>query len=299
MKLCKLIILLYIIAFLSFSCNDKDFAVRPYPKIITSDVTDIDGTGATFHAEVFERGSAEIIHYGFLWSTLRNAGIRESDKIFLEEDFPSENFTARVSRGLRTNSLYFVRSFVQTEKNIVYGQVIEFLSEGSFAPKIFSISPSIVRYGDTLEIRGENFGSGISNNVRIGRYFAIIIEATDSLNIATVPYAPLEIESTLSLSIAGFEAVSDQPVILAPIQISAANPNQASAGEIITLSGTFGVLWPTNTQVLFNGIIAEIIDVTREEIEVRVPEGLANPIEIVVNIGNQSKSFASFEYSNP
>ena len=291
--LIQLLVITFVI-FVSTNCTDEEFAERDYPRLITLQVSDLDETGATFNAEIYDRGNLEILNYGFVWSVISDPRLMDSEKKFHTEEFPSDKYSLRISNALRKNTTYYVRGFVQTSEQTVYAQVTEFRSAGSLAPVIFSFSPQSILYGDTLIIRGENFSSSTSNSVDIGSFRAHLVEATDSLLKVTVPYRPLELESTLTVQVADQVTTSTDKVSLIPLQLTSISPTQAAAGEVLTLHGNFGIL-PFHTDIIFNGVIAQEVNLSRNSISVKVPSGLVNPVEIVVKIGVQSTQTDAFE----
>lgn len=64
-----------------FSCNKEN--QFKYPFVFTGDVTNIDSTGATFYAKIVEAGGREITEYGFVWDSLTNPTIDNSERFKL------------------------------------------------------------------------------------------------------------------------------------------------------------------------------------------------------------------------
>jgi hypothetical protein len=109
-----------------FSCSDKDEALaRDYPRLNTLPVTNIQSTGALFHAEIISGERSQILQYGFTWNEVVSPRIDRHEHIILQESLGNNTFSYEVG-SLQSNQIYFVRSFIKTEKLLIYGPVVSF-----------------------------------------------------------------------------------------------------------------------------------------------------------------------------
>ena len=180
-------------------CDKDEVTSRNYPRLKTLPVSEITEEGARFNAEIVFRGDFEVINYGFVWAESENPTISNSEKIIYSDNIQSKNFSANVGTTLNNSISYFVRSFIQTDDFVVYGQNVQFTSMGGVAPKLFSVIPSEGYRGEIVTIKGTGF-SYRGNLIYFDQYEAEIISNTDtSINVVipqelTVSHPKIEIE---------------------------------------------------------------------------------------------------------
>ncbi len=176
-----------ILSLFVFSCVQEDNSLSPVniPVFITMDVTNINSDGATFSIKIEELAVEQnVLSFGFVWS--------ESNKPILNSSFSSSfTFTSKLKRGIFTkqitndlilNRKYNVRAFVQMKDKVIYGNVVQFISQGSTAPIIFNFAPKEGFAGTEVVLEGKNFSRSISGN-RVLFYFttATVLFASDTL----------------------------------------------------------------------------------------------------------------------
>ncbi len=179
--------LLYIVLFIfligSFACK-KEF---DYPLIQTGEVTDIDSTGAVFHAKIIDIGNVGIYEYGFVWGRSPELSINSSNITFGNINQIGV-FSCIITNDLLKNTRYYVRAFAKNQEYIVFGQTVSFESIGSIAPSIIDFLPKNGSEGDVVTIYGDNFSASIHNNLV---YFGDIIVEIDSASqnklVVTLP----------------------------------------------------------------------------------------------------------------
>lgn len=111
-------------------CTEQEKELSEYPEISTISVTDIDSTGATFSGKFITNGTSTINTYGFYWNNaVPEAGT--SDSVILGYNYSKGIFKTRIDHSLARNVFYNVRAFVKTDRNIVYGDIVQFKSKGS------------------------------------------------------------------------------------------------------------------------------------------------------------------------
>lgn len=183
-------ILLLIAAVFVWKCQ-KDAEIQPkdFPFVITNEVNQIDSTGITFNAEILDFGKEEIIDFGFIWGYSNNLTFENSDFLkVLGNNSKDKAFTYRVNGGLKKNCDYYVRSYLKTRFNKIYGNSIKFKSVSSSSPEIKLFTPDFGKAGTKIEIEGNNFAlSKTENIVKIGDVVAIIDSVSEKKLIVTLP----------------------------------------------------------------------------------------------------------------
>lgn len=112
------------------SCTkDDDIDTRTYPRVNTLSVTNVQSTGATFHAELVSVGSsASVVDHGFVWDTRTapniydNTGMKSMGVITTTGVF---EFAAPFN--LTTGTKYYVRAYAKDSKTIMYGTTVIFV----------------------------------------------------------------------------------------------------------------------------------------------------------------------------
>jgi len=120
------LLLLSVVIFLALiSCHKEEVATREYPRINTLDVSGINETDATFNAEVISGDASQITEYGFILSAY--SPLLEIDNSV--QVFPGVSNGSRFSghaTGLMSKRIYYMRSYIRTDKFLVYGKVLSF-----------------------------------------------------------------------------------------------------------------------------------------------------------------------------
>lgn len=269
----KRILIQMLMLIILFSCkkdNEFDFAL-----IQTGDVTDIDATGATFHARISDLSNSNILKYGFVWSTESNPEIHNSEKYIITGS-PSVGFISeKISTTLRDTIIYYVRAFMQNDNYITYGKEVTFTSLGSSAPDISGFFPKTGNLNDTLYIVGSNFSYITDNNkVYIDNFQSNVIYSVQDTLIAIVPNKLNVKLSTISVSLFGNETKSTEKFNLIPPILSDFEDKTGTFGSSITISGNNFLSNPSSLKVYFGDYTAEISEISNTSITVNVPDSL-------------------------
>ena len=269
----KTILIQVLIIMILFSCkkdNEFDFAL-----IQTGDITDIDKSGATFHARISDLSNSKIINYGFVWSTEKNPEFHNSEKYIITGVPSIGTISKRISTTLINNLTYYVRAFIQNDNFITYGKAVTFTSLGSSAPDISDFFPKTGNINDTLHIIGCNFSYITSNNkVYIDNYQADVIYSVQDTLLAIIP-EKLDVQSsTISVSIFGNETKSTDTFNLIPPILNDFNDKTGTFGSQLTISGNNFLSNPNSLKVYFDIYKAEIKEITNTSLSVVVPDSL-------------------------
>jgi N-acetylneuraminic acid mutarotase len=282
-------------------CDEDQVTRRDYPRLKTLSVSEITSEGARFNAEIIFRGSFEVVNYGFVWGESENPTIDNNDRVVYSENIQSEKFSGIIETTLKEEVSYFVRAFVETNDFIVYGENVDFLSLGSKAPTIQSLSPNFGKVRDTISVIGKNFSYlNEKNAIFFNDFPSKIVASSDSLIKVIIPDQLLVKSSLVSASVLGNTASQKLEFSLIPPNIISFEPKSASTRETIKIYGkNFGISIDAN-QVLFNDVIATIINASQVELEVEVPSGIPlNSFLKVIASEQESTSSQSFEILTP
>jgi hypothetical protein len=278
------------------SC-EKGPGNRDWPGIITHDITNISPKGAVFNGEIISRGDQDIVSYGFVWSVYQSPTLNNSEKVVFPGKMKLGKFSAEISTTLKQGTIYCVKSFVQTTDYTIYGELVTFMSLGSQAPVITSISPATGKWGDTIRISGSHFSYFNQNNVILfGTIQAKTISSTDTLIITTVPSVINSGVVQVSVSIFGNKAVAPSAFAYLKPVINSISPLTGTFDDIITIRGSYFSVQKENITVKFDKYPAQIIEASTTSLTVKAPAEISqknNPITVSVNqlLSNSNISF--------
>jgi hypothetical protein len=187
--------------YLTAGCaKDAEITLKDYPIVVTS-ISQVSGEGAVVNAEVLNPGKFKILSYGFVWGTNQMPDLSDNIKIF-ENGLTNHEFTYTINNALIRNELYFVRSYLKTDQYEIYGNAVNFESEGSLSPKIDDFAPVTGAVGTKVVIHGENFASSLNGNiVKFGSRVAIIDSATENTIYTQVPEFPVPEFEMVNISV--------------------------------------------------------------------------------------------------
>jgi len=179
------------------SC-DKQESNRDYPRINTLKIERITPDGVWIKGEIFEAGNYNLDDHGFVYVLSDsvtsgvnfdwNAEARCFEKLSLGSGKGDIQFEAKLSRNLWTGKTYIAKAFAESNNKYVYGEEVEFLSQGGSTPEIISFSPDTASYGDTISIIGRNFSMHINyNKLMFSNQGSEICYASDTLLKVIVP----------------------------------------------------------------------------------------------------------------
>lgn len=288
------------------SCNNEN--QFEFPLVFTGEVTNIDSTGATFHAKILELGKEEIIEYGFVWDSVTNPTIDNSEKFIIYDNPEIGIRSRRIFTTFQKGVEYYVRAYIKTIKYTSYGKNVSFTSLGSLAPIITALIPDTGNLGDTLIITGENFSYKLSNNnVFFGEFPAIIIKANQDSLWVIVPSDLNTISSYVSVSVQGKRTASVNEFNLSPPVFNDFNPKIATFGSQVILNGLNFNSNPSSLHVYFHDSEAQILNIQDQSITVFVPDSLyirqcsitieANNLSIISNDKFQLESFLIHDFN--
>ena len=262
------LIFLFAITFILSGCQGeaeiqpKDFAI-----VITNDPTQIDSTGATLNAEILHPGNRGITDLGFIWSDKRG-----DYSYSLKDQKDSHTFSFRVSGDLMKEEEITYRAYVKTQLNTVYGNPIQFISQGSLPPVITDFYPKEGFDGTRVIITGSNFSSNPTNNqLKVNDLNVNIIYSSKDTIIFIMPITSINGSAEISVLVGDYTVVAkDKFMIIGPI-ISGVSAEAGYSGDTIHIFGTNLYEEGKETKLFWGSIEMTITEITSSKITAIIP----------------------------
>ena len=271
------------------SCTEEEVTSREFARVKTTEVTDINGTGATFHA-IVPSSPVSVSDHGFLWHDQTSPLFENADRISLGPVTQLGPFEALCERGLSKGKKYYVRGYAVSDNNIIYGNVVQFISMGSKPPVLVDFNPKVASWGDTITVTGQNFSvSSTKNVVKFDASTAIFIDASSDVIRVKVPYDIQNELTSISIIEAATGHTSTVPTnfqLLAPI-INSVTPSSAPVESTVVIEGKY--LGSTKRRVFFNSEEGTIVNTTLTSITCKVTPGLPSgqvTLKVITGNGN-------------
>ena len=247
----KKYILISLSIFICFLACDKEEANRPYARIRTLGVQNINTNGVTISAEIYDASKLNIEDHGFVYK-IKSSSIPTDAKgdIHLEGYFEKESlgrkngdgiFESTLTRNLIKDTTYTAKAYVVSNGITTYDEAIEFESEGGIDPVIAKIVPDTAYYGDTITIIGNNF----STQTRYNKIFFYTLEAeithsSDTLIKTIVPERDWKWKavSKIKLELGETKIYSLPNFYLRSPKIDSASVNKIVSGMTVKIYGS-------------------------------------------------------------
>jgi hypothetical protein len=260
--------LFWIVLALALStCGKDEITSRNYPRITTTGVSDISNTGVTLHAEIFFSPGA-ILDCGFVASTSSSPTLPLGNSISLGPKTGTGTFQARMDNGLIPGITYYARAYARTSQYLVYGDIVQFVSNGSNLPLIIDFQPKSGTWGDTVVITGQY----LTHDVRFGTFASSFVKGSETRIVASVPLEFLGPASLISVALASSVTRTGQPFNLLPPTIDDFSPKSGAVDDHITVIGKR--FHPTELKVFVNDTLAVIAKQSTNYAVIKVPGGL-------------------------
>ena len=244
--------------------------VKPLLKTDQAVVNTASEGGITITGEFILSGRYRSIQYGFHLST--NSSFIDPIIIPAGADNEPDRFNATVNIGLKPDVKYYVRAWAKTEKYEVFGNTIEFVSNGSSAPVIDKVLPSKGILRDTIMILGKNFDfSGKENNVFFNDVAAAKIWSKRDTIWAIVPVIKLDQDLNMTINVEVFSkrTLIGQPFTLATPVVSGISISQGQYPDTVKVIGDN--FFTDYTTLLVDGVATSMFDVTKKTFSFVVP----------------------------
>lgn len=278
--------------FVSCTTEDETITAREYPRLNTLPVTEVSEGGARFNAGFLMRGTTPIVEYGFTysWNYEWAMDFEKDKRISVMGDPGDDGFSELVEQGLYKGENYNVKAFVRTDDFVVLGQVVNFESRGSKISQLGSFSPKIGHVLDEMEITSSDFGVNGDTYVEIDGIRAQITSYSRNVIKILVPEDLDKEEAEIVVSTYGHASSFKEKFKLYRPVINSISPSQVITGEELNIIGGPFDTKPGAVYVTFASspykVTAEILNVTEDQVTVRVPERSRFPrreIEVTMN----------------
>ncbi len=293
---------LVLLVILCTCSEEEELTDRPYPRLKTLEVKNINTDGATVAFEFLFRGSNEIEQYGFVWSVREDpALISFADRVLFQGTPGDDGFETRIEKALPPNQRIYVRSFVQTEGITVYGDQVEFVSKGGLLPEILEFNPAEATVGDSLYITGRNFTYLNSGNAVFLDNFEIpIASSSDTLIKAIIPIEYADPEAVVKVKTFGTEVSTTENFFLTTPVLISTNPDSGVEGDTIEIQGNNFSYVNDKNLVRFNDEASVVVSSSKNSLKVIIPKGLSGEyVDITVQTVNQISEKLQFRIKTP
>lgn len=284
------------IVFVFLACTEEQITSREFPRVKTDYVTDINGTGATFRADMVS-SPGPVSDHGFLWHDQSSPLFENADRISLGPKLTAGAFESLCERGLSKGKTYYVRGYVVSDENVVYGNIVEFTSMGSKPPMLMDFSPKIASWGDTITLTGQNFSvSSTKNAVKFGVSTATFISASSDMIRVKVPYDIHDEFTSISIveSGTGHSSMASTDFQLKAPVITSVTPSSGAPETLVVIEGKF--LASTMKMVYFNSASASIVNATSSTITCEIPQGLPSGIVTLKVVTGKNNLFTTTSF---
>lgn len=141
--------------FVLIGCEKEEPVVLPNLEIVNA--TQITNNAATLQAKILEKGTAEIIEFGFIWQANGEPFLDNpaTQKVILDTPVEEGAISATIS-GLQAGTAYSYKAFVSTQSDTYTSMVTSFQTQ---TPLIESISPAEGIQDTEVTLTGQYFSS--------------------------------------------------------------------------------------------------------------------------------------------
>jgi len=112
---------------LTYSDTTSYYLDIELPQIVTlkaGETVNADLYSASIKGSIAELGSEPVLVYGHCWSTAENPTVEDDNTQFTQTENPGD-FVSNIT-GLMLNTTYYVRAYIQTSRDIYYGEQVDF-----------------------------------------------------------------------------------------------------------------------------------------------------------------------------
>ncbi len=274
------------------SCEEK----VNKPVFFTLESTDLNTEGVTLNGQFKIKGDQDINDFGFVWAA--HSAPEISDKTFSFNESPAGKFQHRVMDGLITGTKYYVRTFINSNGQIYYGNTVDFVARGSATPVISGFDPTSGGSRETVTLIGNHFGNDMKSlSVKIGQNTGKVTSLSKDTIIFQLPADYITGSYPIRLEVADKEISSSQNFTLNGPIIQSLSPSSGPAGTIITISGSGFSSTPTLNIIYFDDKKAIVTSSTETEIQLTVPNNsVAGPKQVSLEF-NRGKTFSAVPFS--
>ncbi len=292
-------ILLSLFLLLSFFACKEDNKSSDIFVLSTQEVKyDSDDTKSlSFSASIMLKNEESVEEEGFVYG-LKNDATLEDDLVLLVEEPDENNFSVQVENALVPDTTYYVRSFLKTETLLIYGNEVEFYSNGSNPPVLDALEPDSAFWGDTIMIIGENFDyTGEKNKVYFGDLESEDVWGNDDTIYAVVPDSLNSKTCDLSLRLYGQVSDNSKAFHFCTPVIDSMSTKEGQYPDTVSVFGDY--FSEDYCQLLFADKLIAPVEISRNKLKFVVPFlGDAQKVNVEISqLGEQVNVMDDFTYN--
>jgi hypothetical protein len=280
----QVVIVFYLLIVFLVSCKSEFQA----PLIITGQVTDIDSTGAVFHAKITSKGIDPVLEFGFVWDTVNNLNVDKSERYVIHQQAKPGHYTAKIAAALIPGKTYFVKAYIRSAEVLSYGETTGFVSMGGNLPEVSGIFPLAGSLGDTLVIVGRHFSSR-SSEVKINKVTAQVLRINQDSVFVKVPLNLTRKTSEVTLKNLNHEITAkDSFTLISPV-VSSFEATTGTYGDEVIIRGSLFSKHRPSLKVAFDKVNASFSYIDDNTLKAIVPNSLdVNEANISVTMNHQT-----------
>ncbi|GHB38571.1 IPT/TIG domain-containing protein [Mongoliitalea lutea] len=254
-----------------FACSENDGPDIRVDAVRSSRVEILADGGARFFGEIIqEKGLTE---HGFMYTQDTNVWNLAQRKISLGTPEGKGEFSAAVLSGIQDQQKYYFRAYGESASGMFYGKIISFFSNGSVAPQISRVDPTKGHLNETIKIVGTNLGiSRESTALYFDQQPIETFTAQDSVITTVIP--PNLTSAKFVIRAVVYGKAVEYPYELATPEINKISPLTATFREEVIIEGAHFGDQPSENEVYFGEVPAQVIGAERNKLIVIVPDDL-------------------------
>jgi len=156
---------------------------------------EVQGDSLLLRGEIVSLGDSKVIEYGFLLDNTEQPDVFSARKIVCQYLSETGSFSAMILNDFSTDSTFYLRSFIETSLDYIYGNELNFEGSGKYEASISDFTPRQGVTGDYVKIIGEDFGH---DPTKIQIYFGSLQAELQSLS-----------ETSLNVKVPAYELSHD------------------------------------------------------------------------------------------
>jgi len=260
-------ITIVIVLFFASCQKDAELASREYPFLQTNEVKEIKTTGATFSAVLLTASPKAILDFGFICGDGNN-----EFKYSIADEKEINDFEMTMTTDLEEGVEYTCRAYVETEDNVVLGNVVSFVALGSSKPALGSFYPQSGFDGTEVTLNGRNFSKILSNNrVFMEEFEAQVTAVSDNSITFRIPESQYLGEVSIYVQVGKLKVKAARYFTVLGPEIDNISANSGYPGEVVRVEGRNFLANGPTVGITIDNVNATVIRYSDNEILFRVP----------------------------
>lgn len=275
-------IFLFGVAIFFFSCKkemvpDNNVKIETVSVVVRNDSLYLKGNAA------ISTGSS-LDSMGFVLGS-KSKPDKNSLVLFTDKHDENGNYMIILADRFIKDSVYYVRSMIQSEGYIFYGNEMTFTSQNLNLPGINDFTPSFGKDNEYVKIYGSNFGSNLNDvSVLFGNKSAEVVSCIPERLLVKVPAYTYSENCLITVKIKNNQTSSTKPFFLYGPLINDFSPVEGSGLVTIIINGNNFSDFKWRNSVFIGSRSVEILEssVNRIVVKTDLTEFLPGPYTITV-----------------